>query len=163
MKNGITFISTLILMCTILWSCSTEQSQVTAQAAPEEKEAVSKRLSDLRTGEYIHRLDSTKAQTYIDNFEVFNDSIINSSYKTYPNAKQQLVRGSKVDLIELREILLYAEEGDELFAMNAMMPDNTSEIIFQLNSKKDNRWYYFDFTRPCPNACPDMDKDKDKD
>jgi len=72
----------------------------------------------------------------------------------YPDPGKRLVYGAKVDRAELLEVLLKSEPGDSLFIMMGIMDTDSTELIFAVECKAKENWKFFDFTQPCPTACP---------
>ncbi len=90
-------------------------------------------------------------QNYIDNVQ---DSLENNFNADYPDSGKKLIYGARVARSELIEILSSTSSGDEVYIMLGIIPPNDStEIIFSIQSK--GRWQFYDFTLPCPNACPE--------
>jgi hypothetical protein len=121
------------------------------------------------------RIDKIPAKVALVKYKAYADSAQANLKRMYPerysNVRNKLNYGVKVDLKELRRLTATAEfvNADELYLMNAIRSsgDSTSEgpvedvneIIFVLKSAEldkngDPEWYYFDFTQPCPAACP---------
>ncbi|MDC8003612.1 hypothetical protein POV27_06085 [Aureisphaera galaxeae] len=108
--------------------------------------------------------DSTGINS-INNYETYINAVKKDLVKhdTIPtaNVDERLIYGAKVELAELREILTMADcNTDELYAMLAIMPNDSTEIVFALksttvmDSDPATPWLFFDFTHPCPTACP---------
>ncbi len=108
---------------------------------------------------YSHAITEDKAQTSIAAYQTYVNSVnqnLVGENNGFSDAPSKLVYGAKVDRYELREILLNSNVGDELFAMMAIMPNDSTEIVFALKNETTNSWQYYDFTQPCPNACPNF-------
>ena len=151
------------LLLTGLWACTStpensgwKKSQMNAFSASSEcsEPVISK--GDTLT----YRIKDSCATKFISQYQEFlgelKDTLntINSGGGFTSTADQQLVWGAKVDLRELREILIRSNMNDSLFIMQGIMSNNKTEMIFVLKSTDDNTVQYFDFTMPCPTACP---------
>lgn len=107
-------------------------------------------------------------QTYIDAAQA---DLTNSDslYYTAQNVSERLTYGVKVELSELNRVELsqLILDADEFYLLNALRPNNevlgdtVTEIIFAIKPSKEKQkntaipeWVYFDFTSPCPAACP---------
>jgi hypothetical protein len=153
MKSKIHILISLILSSIIFYACNTEQP-ATVNKSPKAM-AISQKGEG---GNLSHKIDSAHAVNYINDYKSYidgvNQTILNADNPSYPDPSEKLVYGARVDLIELREILLHAKSGDQLYAMLAVMPTDSTEIIFTLESASTNKVEFFDFTYPCPTACP---------
>ena len=153
MKSKIKILITLFLLSITFYACNLEQ--------PDTVKESHKILASFQEGEnrdLSHKIDSAHAVNYINDYRSYingvNQSILNADNASYPDPSEKLVYGARVDLIELREILLNAKSGDQLYAMLGVMPSDSTEIIFTLESASTNKVEFFDFTYPCPTACP---------
>jgi hypothetical protein len=126
-------------------------------------------------GPDTHQIDSTAAikalvtyKTYIDSVK---DTLTKDSPKAFPDKDDMLNYGVQVEYDLLLEVLTnikYRCE-DKLYFMNAIRPKKTKDgkhieeelvtetiIVIESKDKAGNiQHMYFDFTRPCPNGCPD--------
>jgi len=82
------------------------------------------------------------------------------------------IQGFKIDHQELRQILDSLESDDEVYAMlsvkkikkkeDARQMNRVADLVFIVQPGKEDpgmveQTEYFDFTEPCPTACPDED------
>jgi hypothetical protein len=121
-------------------------------------------LHDYREGRLIKRMNPVCAKALIDNYEVQIDSI--KQQCSIPNIDSLLIRGARVNLAELKRMIFVI---DSISSSNAksvfiMLGAHNSEnnepagIIFAFEHGENNLpdpYSYFNFTQPCPNACPD--------
>ncbi|MEM9920095.1 MAG: hypothetical protein AAF990_18510 [Bacteroidota bacterium] len=111
-----------------------------------------------------HQIDATAAKNHIDAYEAYIDQVIDTLSSDeggeWANPGKRLIYGASVDIEELREILFVSDKQgdlakkDSLFIMMGIMDSDSTELIFALKSGVEPSWKFFDFTLPCPNACP---------
>lgn len=159
MKSTFFFKVTLITLLSSLWACT---------------ETPGPRDPDRGIGDNLSffEIDSTDAIEYAENYVDYIDAVKDTLNSEESNPQMDngrlLTYGAKVDLKELAEILWRAERADslfdeknELYLMMGIIPSksepsiDSTELIFSLKNIEENTWRYFDFTIPCPNACPD--------
>ena len=144
---------TLFLLSITFYACNLEQP-----ATVKEPQKILASFQDVENRDLSHKIDSADAVNYINDYKLYidgvNQTIVNTDNPSYPDPSEKLVYGARVDLIELREILLNAKSGDQLYAMLGVMPTDSTAIIFTLESASTNKVEFFDFTYPCPTACP---------
>ena len=157
MNSKIIFRLSVFLLLICSWACQQE----TNPTPPLERPGPG--LTD-SLGSY--QIDSADAVQYISDYQNYIDSVsdtLSNNYATqFPNPAEKLVYGARVDLMTLREILLNSDrlnpENDTLYLMMGTMENeaDSTGLIFCLNSGADDSWLFFDFTMPCPNACPTL-------
>lgn len=120
-------------------------------------------------------IDSTEAVGYINDYQLFNDSIIEVLSNGDPSKavyfKARLTYGARIYIHELQAMMdtvkAHVREGDRdadsasLYIMMASMPGTASvdstHTIFNLQRWKSGGGRvntFFDFVRPCPTSCP---------
>lgn len=82
--------------------------------------------------------------------EVYIDSVNNS----LEAGAVQIPYGARIPVCEMKEILEKIGDEPETWAMMAM-EDGELTIIFQGKKEGTSEYVYYDFTRPCPDKCPD--------
>lgn len=113
------------------------------------------------------QISADTAMTRIKKYAEFSDNV-SSIIKTngsYSDSTKFLVYGQKVQIDELKSILSAAsDQNNELYIMLGI--DNATketDIVFSLQCDTIQcsdmpilpYWEYFDFTRPCPQYCPE--------
>ena len=110
-----------------------------------------------------YQIDSTDAMSYIDAYDTYIDSVNATIKECKPefNTDKKLIYGVSIDLNELVAVLHHAKlldpysvKKDSLYGMLAIMPGDSAELVFVLETKNSTK--FFDFTMPCPNACPEF-------
>ena len=162
----VTIISALIALSSLAFFSCQEKSDAktnTASWSPE--------------GPYV--IDSTEAVAYINDYQTFIDSVIDSLAHGDPSKaayfKARLTYGARFRIHELQAMMdtvkAHVREGDRdsdsasLYVMQASIPGSTSvdstHPIFNLQRWKnvDGRRVnlvntFYDFVRPCPTSCP---------
>jgi len=76
-----------------------------------------------------------------------------------------LVYGFHLPRLELDSMLSYLGPDPNVWAMLAIKYDATKqafvpELVFAAEPERGGSWSYYDFTAPCPTACPDSQLDK---
>ncbi len=76
-----------------------------------------------------------------------------------------LVYGFQLPRLELDSMLNYLGPDPKVWAMLAIKYNATSqtfvpELVFAAEPNSGGSWSYYDFTAPCPNACPDDHLDR---
>ncbi len=71
-----------------------------------------------------------------------------------------LVNGFQIPRLELDSMLKYLGPDPKVWAMlaikyNAATQTFVPELVFAAEPAAGGSWSYYDFTTPCPNACPD--------
>jgi hypothetical protein len=85
----------------------------------------------------------TNAKAYIDE--------VNSTLE--PGAIK-IPYGAKIPVCEMKEILTKLGDTPDVWAMMAMEDDELT-IIFQGKDQATDSYVYYDFTKPCPDKCPE--------
>ncbi len=152
---------TLLFLCciiTLLQTCnsgSASTNQLNDSAAKEK--SIVPQISD-PGGLPSHEIGNVSAKDYMSRYQAYidgmNHTVSKNNATEYPDAGKKLIYGAKVDRLELFEILQDSDSGDDLYIMMGIMPTDSTEMIFALNSSSAQEWLYFDFTQPCPTACP---------
>jgi len=147
----------LFLICSCSWAC---QEETDPPASPE--------LPHLGLTDSLasYRIDSVDAIQYINNYQEYinsvNDTLSNNYAAQFPDSRKKLVYGARVDLQELRQVLFDANrsnlDNDTLYLMLGTMGNeaDSTGLVFSLQSGTDGSWQFYDFTMPCPNACPNL-------
>ncbi len=111
-----------------------------------------------------YEIDSADAMQYIAGYQEYINGVKKvldvKAPHLYPNKDQNLIYGVGTTICELKNIIASAQVQDnsEIWIMMGLMSNDSTEMIFALegeNRKGEKEWQYFDFTRPCPNSCPD--------
>lgn len=118
-----------------------------------------------KTPHRSYQIPDTLATHCIDSYNSYIKDVKNDLKNTSlgGSIEKSLIYGAKVDLAELKEILDMSNcNTDELYAMLAIMPNDSTEVVFALKSTSvpdedpTTPWIYFDFTNPCPTSCPHL-------
>jgi hypothetical protein len=144
------FFMGFVLALACIWAC-------TPASEPKTAEAVSKPNKT--------RIPSYVANQRIDQWEKERKSI-DSMLKTKKDStlKSFVVKGFQIQPGEFQEMLEDLGPNPQVWAMLAIAIDSTNDkqyldLIFKGKSKKATNsgdgYEYFDFSRPCPPACPD--------
>jgi hypothetical protein len=121
-----------------------------------------------------HGIDSIVGENELKAYKEFLDSVIIDlkafDSAKYANVEDQLIYGAKVQFGELVDILSSCDTPRSLFVMTGLKVDEEgvkgpADIIFGVRHGEadlrgegdDIRMEYFDFTNPCPSACPPID------
>jgi hypothetical protein len=117
-------------------------------------------LHDYRSGDSLQIMNSKCAIEHIENYSAqlntLKDSLSNPSI-----FHDLLIRGARLSLTELEHIHAVAQANQDSFVYIMMASDSTgsASMIFafenHLNIHPDN-FTFFNFTRPCPDACPTL-------
>lgn len=105
-----------------------------------------------------HKIPNADAELYIRQYKEYIEKV-DTTLDSIPNGDgmntdSKLVFGARVDLLEILEIIKDAKPQDQLFVMMGLMENDTTEAIFALNTHSTDEWTFYDFTQPCPTACP---------
>ena len=116
-------------------------------------------LHDYRTGDNMQIMNSACAEeqrvNYVNNIEAIKDSLPN-----YPNLDKFLIKGARLTLDELFRIYSTAKYNNDEFVYVMLAADSTdtASMLFAFKNETDIHpapLTYYNFTRPCPHACPD--------
>lgn len=123
--------------------------------------------NDLKLGEPSDfEIEEAYADSAITNYYTYiNDvkeelSVADSNKYPSSATNEKLNYGVWVDLQELKDVLEDAGPNAELYLMNGIMRNDSTETIFALKTTPRGgvsdviMWEYFDFTQACPNNCP---------
>jgi hypothetical protein len=111
-------------------------------------------------------IESDSAVNYINDYNAYINNIKstlnNTAPTTYSNVDSTLIYGVGTTIGELRQIIdnSLLDDDSELWIMLGMKTDNTTEMYFGLDGTNRNthveEWQFYDFTKPCPNSCPNL-------
>ncbi len=162
MKLRNTVFAALAILFACCWSCDANQTSTpTSDDSGSNEQTV---LGDsLR-----HQIPAFKALKYLERYKVYVSGIAaiidKENSELFPDPDQKLVFGAKVDRLELIEVLKHSMNPnpaikDSVYIMMGIMDTDSTELIFVTEHfdtlKKETVLRYYDFTRPCPTACPD--------
>lgn len=165
MKSQTIFNATLIVLLTFFWSCNGEPN--TAATNNTIKKDIEMLCKEDRDGTITQQISKTCAKTSIDAYAKYIETLkislppIDSTYN-----EARLIRGAKINRAELLRIavLLKRDTSAVPFIMLALKEDDLgvyTDMILTIESEDstsigDASYKYFDFTQPCPHACPDL-------
>jgi len=118
-------------------------------------------LHDHREGRIVQGMDPVCARAMIDNYAL-QTKLLKEENPNFHNIDDLLIRGSRVDIDELRKILLIVDSivvspPDSMYIMLAAHNTGRSGVIFAFehgNTVNPDPYTYFNFTYPCPDMCP---------
>lgn len=172
MKSTMKYTVFIVLACTLFVSCNQEKS---TKAASDLKNVQLKDSADCKNGRgYIrNQICYEEASGYLGNYKTYIDGVVTyldeQEYGTPEENRNALNYGSETSALELLEVLLEFKkhrgdltDDDRVFLMNARKTETHSrnemlvtEIVLVIEPADGSENYYYDFTRPCPNGCPD--------
>lgn len=170
MKTPLFFIYIALVITLCFWTCqpAPESNNGAGQPPALSTDTPDKKLADEdcrivltpRIGDPLsHEIRDTCAIRYIEEYQHYITEVQNTLTMDHPerfrNVGEKLVFGAKVDRAELREMLMKSSHKDPLWIMMGIMPSDSTELIFSMKDSTDT-WRYYDFTYPCPTACPDF-------
>ncbi|MFK7950195.1 MAG: hypothetical protein AB8G11_21575 [Saprospiraceae bacterium] len=138
-------ILSIVLLVVLFAACENTDTNTTNQETA---------MSSTEEGEGcpVDTLPKSTAIEYLSEARVYIEGV-NS---TIPEGEPIIPRGAETTVCELQEIVNDLGEDGKVWAMLGMK-DGQLEIVFQ-GITADNQYKYYDFTRPCPNACPPPDE-----
>lgn len=166
MKTTIIYHFAICMLLISSWSCNNDKKVAQDLRLTLEQKIDSLALDSLPKSFEIPKKEATACiLKYVGYIDMVQKSISENDSIKFPNSSTKLNYGAQVRLVELREVLRNANPADELWIMQAIMPDGNTELIFSLkstslkttNEDTDGPWSFYDFTRPCPAACPELD------
>ncbi|MEM6722334.1 MAG: hypothetical protein AAF611_23610 [Bacteroidota bacterium] len=168
------YVVLILLTCICLIACKQEKTTKKVTTANSIDSLLTKLNSCVKDNTYQHhKLKADTAIASLNSYKNYIDRAKRALLSTtdFSDAEDKLNYGSKVDFSLLLQVLLKHNFKctDKLFLLNGIRPrrdekgkkipgDSVAEIIFVLESKDINKqpqYTFFDFTRPCPNGCPD--------
>ncbi|MEM1319210.1 MAG: hypothetical protein AAGG75_03085 [Bacteroidota bacterium] len=102
------------------------------------------------------QIEPEKAFEYANNYREYIDGVKDSLGEASNDTR--LIYGARVAIDELKEILFNSSATDtsgQLYVMLGIMPSDSTEVIFTLQSGITSEWTSYDFTLPCPTGCPE--------
>ena len=123
--------------------------------------------SNVQPNPSTFRISTDTAMTRIKRYADFSNNVssILKTNGTYSDSTKYLVYGQKVEIDELKSILSDAtDQNNDLFIMLGINNETKeTDIVFSLRCDTIQcsdmpilpYWEYFDFTRPCPQICPE--------
>lgn len=150
MKSKNFILVPLVILLACLWACNSEHQNRPIFKKPDP----------------IWQIPSEDAEAYMHSYRQYIREVKDTLEATggdvnYNN--ERLVYGAKVNLQELRAILFHSHDTlgldsiNQLYVMMGISPSSgtdSTKLIFALNSTVNNSTKYFNFTMPCPTACP---------
>ena len=145
---------TTILILISLWACNNETDSAAEKVS----------WDDLS----IHQIPAVVARPAINRYQEYVDTVttVLSAGKDsiFQNPQKTLIYGAQVDREELRKVLLRTDTTDTVYIMMGILDGvgrtaaDSTELIFAAEVWDDKleamSWKFFDFTLPCPTACP---------
>ncbi len=169
MKSNTIFSVGAFFLLICLWAC--QNSETTPVENGNKKGRFNPRSG--LDNHLTYQIAGFRAKQYIEEYQEYinlvDSTITKEDEELGENSVGKLIYGTKVDLKELKEILDSSDmEIDELYLMLGIMDTDSTELIFSLASidstkiisgpdttiSMDTTWTFFDFTMPCPTACP---------
>jgi hypothetical protein len=173
MKTSIKSVVLIAIAFILFLSCNQEKA---IEQEVQVKNAITEKILNdcLGRGKIKNQICENKAYDYLNDYKEFIDDVrVNldkQEHGTPEENRQALNYGSQTTALELLEVLLTLEknrgpfdEKDKVFLMNARKPAKdtlgnaiiVTETVFVVEPANGDENYYFDFTRPCPNGCPE--------
>ena len=139
-----------------IFACGTKEPN----AAPTEAKTT---VSEIPPSLFISKPEATAGIARWDSLRTNLIALLNASDNA--SDTQYVAKGFHVPYSDLTRILANISDTSQLFAMLAIQYDSTQKppapyisIIFQAPDKTPARTVrYYDFTRPCPQLCPDTE------
>lgn len=156
MQSGITFVTVLLLVS--LWACDPSQSE-----PPSSGEGITPIAQPCDLTPFSgYEIEKDTAIAAIEQYQGYIDSVailLNRMPQRYPDTDDKLIHGVQVERGELLDILKACPK-DSLYIMIGTKSSGETEFFFAFESKSDkvdvSSWHFYDFTQPCPTACPDF-------
>lgn len=151
------FILFFIAQLIILASCDSTQLSGIAPSTKAQSQVIQNCYNNCLPDTIPYKITSNCGECMISKFKTNGISVFSS----------KKIKGFKIEQQELTQILSEIETNKniELYAMLALRnsdannEDYEPELVFQLQEKNQDgiviENLYYDFTKPCPNACPD--------
>ncbi|MBC8756548.1 hypothetical protein H2O64_17885 [Kordia sp. YSTF-M3] len=173
MKSTIKYAVLFVMAFTLFLSCNQEK---TDKENPVTKNKLTKESKDCNNGRgYIkNQICENEAIGYLEDYKTYIDDVVNylddQKHGTPLENRKALNYGSETSALELFEVLLEFKkhrgnltDDDRIFLMNVRKPETKSksdmlvtEVVLVIQPADGSDNFYFDFTQPCPNGCPDL-------
>ena len=174
MKSTIIITSALFVILSFFLAC--DNDRVSPQG-PGDSEASRLIKTSVLQDLISHEISDTVALECIGEYQDYIgevDSVVSRHHAAFSDPGTKLVYGANVDRVTLFELLNASTAGDSLYVMLGIMKSvsgvDSTGLIFAIESdgirskfesldkrpRSSGGWHFFDFTRPCPDACPDF-------
>ncbi|MDF1696620.1 MAG: hypothetical protein P1U56_12340 [Saprospiraceae bacterium] len=168
MKTNVLLLAALFSISICMINCNTKpEPPKTPPSAPTEPSANDPQLPDTtyladcpivnqRDGS-MPRINPNCAKKLIHNYQRDVDAL-KAENQNNSEIDNLLSYGAYVHIEDLKRIVIHFEETkqDSVFAMLAAVPGEPSTMIFVLTDPVSGSNDYFNFTQPCPSACPNL-------